>query len=33
MSQVELLSLIVAALNELQIPYMLVGSHASSFYG
>lgn len=33
MSQAELLSLIVAALNDLQIAHMLVGSHASSFYG
>ena len=33
MSQVELLSMFVAALNDLQIAHMLVGSHASSFYG
>lgn len=33
MSQLELLSAIIAALNDLQIDHMLVGSHASSFYG
>jgi hypothetical protein len=33
MSQLELLSAIIAALDELQIDHMLVGSHASSFYG
>jgi len=29
----ELLSAIIAVLNDLQIDHMLVGSHASSFYG
>ena len=33
MSQLELLSAIIAALNDLEIAHMLVGSHASSFYG
>lgn len=33
MSQAELLAAVVAILNELQIAHMLVGSHASSFYG
>ncbi|MEM9586431.1 MAG: hypothetical protein AAGA03_04050 [Planctomycetota bacterium] len=33
MSQAELLALVVARLNELEIDYMLTGSHASSFYG
>ncbi|MEZ6136565.1 MAG: hypothetical protein R3C53_16845 [Pirellulaceae bacterium] len=33
MSQIELLRLVVSVLNNLQIPYMLVGSYASSFYG
>jgi len=33
MSQAELLALIVGVLNELKIEHMLVGSHASSFYG
>ena len=33
MSQAELLALVVGVLNELQIDHMLVGSHASSFYG
>lgn len=33
MSQWELLSVIVGVLNDLRIAHMLVGSHASSFYG
>lgn len=33
MSQVELLKLVVEILGSLSIDYMLVGSHASSFYG
>ena len=33
MSQAELLALVIENLNELQIPHMLVGSFASSFYG
>jgi hypothetical protein len=33
MSQFELLAVIVAALNDLRIDHMLVGSYASSFYG
>lgn len=33
MSQAELLALVIKVLDELQIPYMLVGSYASSFYG
>jgi len=33
MSQAELLALIVSVLNDLKIEHMLVGSHASSFYG
>jgi len=33
MTQAELLALLVSVLDELEIPHMLVGSHASSFYG
>lgn len=33
MTQVELLALVIATLNQLNIPHMLVGSHASSVYG
>ncbi len=33
MSQLELLSLLVKVLNDLQIDHMLVGSYASSYYG
>ena len=33
MSQAELLGLLVAVLGDLGISHMLVGSHASSFYG
>ena len=33
MSQAELLALIVSTLNSLDVPHMLVGSHASSIYG
>ncbi len=33
MSQAELLALVVRVFQELEIPYMLVGSYASSFYG
>ncbi len=33
MSQAELLALVVSIFEDLQIPYMLVGSYASSFYG
>lgn len=33
MSQAELLRLVVAVLEDLGIAHMLVGSHASSFYG
>ena len=33
MSQLDLLRFTVALLNSLDIAYMLVGSHASSFYG
>ena len=33
MSQFDLLCAIIAVLNDLRIDHMLVGSHASSFYG
>lgn len=33
MTQAELLGLVVAILDELKISHMLVGSHASSYYG
>ena len=33
MSQAELLRLVVTVLSELRVDHMLVGSHASSFYG
>ena len=33
MSQAELLGLLISVLGDLRIPHMLVGSHASSFYG
>lgn len=33
MSQFDLLRFIAELLNRLEIPFMLVGSHASSFYG
>ena len=33
MSQAELLGLLISVLGDLGISHMLVGSHASSFYG
>jgi len=33
MSQVDLLAFVAAILDDLKVPWMLVGSHAASFYG
>ena len=33
MSQIELLALVVAVFSKLEIPYMVVGSYASTLYG